>query len=88
MSLASVVNGKPTEPNELIAALDTKQAITALTGVTPTVTSILAPMATAVPKPDMHSRKAPKPQPIININIRLSVLTELSMSLIFSMPPV
>ena len=88
VSLASVVNGKPTEPNELIAALETKHAITALTGGTPTVTNMLAPIATAVPKPDIHSRNAPKPQAIISINMRLSVDTEDSISLIFSMPPV
>ena len=88
VSLASVVNGKPTEPKELIAALETRQAITALTGGTPTVTNILAPIATAVPKPDIHSRKAPKPHAMININMRLSVDTEDSISLIFSMPPV
>ena len=88
VSFASVVSGRPTEPNELIAALETRQAITALTGGTPIVTNMLAPIATAVPKPDIHSRKAPKPHAMMRMSIRLSVLTELNMDLIFSMPPV
>ena len=68
--------------------MESKLTITALTGVTPTATNILAPIATAVPKPDIHSRKLPKPHAIISISIRLSVETELNMSLILSMPPV
>ena len=85
---ARVVVGMPMEPNMVGTELAMRQARMASTGATPTATSMLAGMATAVPKPAMPSRKAPKHQPISSTSTRLSAETEQSMALIVSMPAV
>ena len=65
-----------------------RQTPTALTGLTPMPASMLAGIATAVPKPAMPSKKPPKPKAIRRISTLRSALTEVSMALMISMPPV
>ena len=83
---ASVVVGMPMEPNMVGTPLAIRQARMEVTGETPSATSMLAGMATAVPKPAMPSRNPPKHQAMSSVRIRLSSETEQSMALMVSMP--
>ena len=85
---ASVVVGMPMEPNIVGTVLAIRQERIASTGPRPTAMSIDAGMATAVPKPAMPSRNAPKHQPMRRTSTRLSDETEQSIALIVSMPAV
>ena len=85
---ARVVVGMPMEPNMVGTPLAMRQARMAVTGWMPSATSMLAGMATAVPKPAMPSRKAPKHQAMSSVRTRLSLETEHSMCLMVSMAPV
>lgn len=83
---ASVVVGIPMEPNIVGTPLAMRHARIAVTGETPSATSMLAGMATAVPKPAMPSRNPPKHQAMSSVRMRLSSETEQSMALMVSMP--
>ena len=85
---ASVVVGMPMEPNIVGTPLAMRQARMEVTGEMPSAMSMLAGMATAVPKPAMPSRKPPKHQPMSSVSTRLSAETEQSIRLIVSMAPV
>ena len=86
--LARVVVGMPIEPNMVGTPLASRQARMPVIGLKPRAMSMLAGMATAVPKPAMPSRKPPKHQPMRRTRTRLSEETDVSMPLIFSIAPV
>ena len=86
--VARVAVGMPIEPNIVGRPLASRQARMAVMGFTPSAASMLAGIATAVPKPAMPSRKLPKHQPMRITSTRMSDETEQSIALIFSMAPV
>ena len=86
--LASVAVGMPIEPNIVGKPLAMRHERIDVTGSRPSATSMLAGMATAVPKPAMPSRKLPKHQAMSSTRMRRSADTEHSMRLIVSMAPV
>ena len=79
--LAKVITGKAYCANDAVGVvLAIKHITLALIGSIPKAIKIPAGIATAVPNPAIASKNPPKPQAIINTNIRLSVEIELNKS--------
>ena len=88
MTLARVTVGIPMEPNTVGAVFEIRQITADVSGEKPRPTSMLAGIATAVPKPAIPSMKPAKHQPIRIARTRLSADTLVIICLITSIAPV
>ena len=77
----------PTEPNIVGTPLAMRQTRMAVTGSISSAISMLAGMATAVPKPAMPSMKFPKPQTMMSAWTRRSSDTRASPLRIVAIAP-
>lgn len=85
---ASVTVGIPMDPNGVGTPLAIRHNRHAISGSKPSPTSMLAGMATAVPKPAMPSMKPPKHHAIIRARILASEDTDERRRLMTSIAPV